>query len=155
LQDKKGKVLKNIDYTKLGIYLSDAEPQQNFLYDKVVYDSNIEKDSILDDPQEINNNKITVFAKLPKINIPIPMGGTYNPDFAYLLEKKDGKMLFLIVETKGYKYQQDIAGSEQNKINYAKKFFAKLQQELPSIEIKYHTRLNGQTLAEVLSSNEK
>lgn len=151
LQDKTGVVLKNIDYTKLGIYLSDENPQDNFLYDKVVYDSKIEKDSILQDPQEINNNKITVFAKLPKINIPIPMGGTYNPDFAYLLEKQDSKMLFLIVETKGYKYEQDIANNEQNKINYAKKFFDKLQKQLPKIEIKYKIRINKQQLAEVLS----
>lgn len=149
LQDKDGKLIKEIKSTQLGQRVSDEKPNDNFLYDTVIFDSNIEKNSILQDPSIINNQTITVFAKLPKINIPTPYK-TYNPDFAYLLEQGDGKQLFLVVETKGYKYESDIADDEKYKIDYAKRFFKALQKELPDIDIQYKTRINGQGLGELL-----
>ena len=151
LTDAQGNYLKELEHTLLGKYIDKEERvKDEFLYDKLVYDSNIEKDSIIGDFVEINNKKITVFAKLPKINIPTPYK-MYNPDFAYLLESDEGKTLFLIVETKGYKYEKDIPEEEQNKIDYAKKFFKRLQEELPNIDIKYKTRLNNQSLRDMLS----
>jgi len=149
LQDKNGQLIQEIAHTKLGKFLSNEIPKDEFLFDKVVYDSDIEKNSILNDPTIINNQTITVFAKLPKISIPTPYK-SYSPDFAYLIEKQDGKQLFLVVETKGYKYHSDIADEEQQKIEYAKVFFNALQQEMPEIEIKYRTRINAQSLAEIL-----
>ena len=99
---------------------------------------------------QVSNQTITVFAKLPKISIPTPYK-TYNPDFAYLIEKKGGKKLFLVVEAKGYKNERDIPQEEQQKIEYAKKFFEALQKELPDIELKYKTRINKQNLADLIS----
>lgn len=149
LQDKNGKLITEIASGKLGKFVSDDTPKDEFLYDTVVYDSNIEKDSISNDPTLINQQKITVFAKLPKINIPTPYK-TYNPDFAYLIEKQNGKQLFLVVEAKGYKFEGDIPQAEAQKIKYAKKFFTALQAELPDIEIKYKTRVNAQSLGDIL-----
>jgi len=150
LQDENGKLKNNIQYTLLGHFIDeDSKPKDEFLYDSVVYDSNIEKQSIISDTTKINNDTITVFAKLPKINIPTPYK-TYNPDFAYLIEKSSGKQLFLIVETKGYEKHSDIPEQEQQKIEYAKIFFKNLQKELPAIQIKYQTRITGQKLTDIL-----
>ena len=133
-----------------GRYLADTSPKKKeFLYDKVVYDSNIEKASIQDDPIQTNGNAITVFAKLPKINIPTPYK-TYNPDFAYLIKRANGKQLFLVVETKGYKYEDNISKEEKQKIDYAKVFFHALQEEMPGVDIQYKTRTTNQTLAETI-----
>ena len=86
---------------------------------------------------------------MPKISIPTPYK-TYNPDFAYLIQKQDNKKLFLVVETKGYKNEDNIPLEEKKKIDYAKKFFTNLQEELPDIEIKYKTRINKQNLIDLL-----
>ena len=149
LQDKTGKLISEISSTKLAKFTSDDQPAETFLYDKLVWDSLIEKDAILTDPSKIGDNQITVFAKLPKINIPTPYK-TYNPDFAYLIKKPSGKQLFLVVETKGYKFAGKIPTDEQKKIDYGKKFFNALQKELPNVEIKYKTRINGQSLSDIL-----
>ena len=55
-------------------------------------------------------------------------------------------------ETKGYKNESDLPQEEQQKINYAKKFFESLQNELANekIEVRYKTRIDGQSLGEIL-----
>ncbi len=151
LQDESKNLIAEIKPAYLGKVFSDDDvsPPDQFLYDTVVYDSNIEKDSIVSDPSTIGDKQITVFAKLPKINIPTPYK-TYNPDFAYLIEGKNVKQLFLVVETKGYKYERDIPVDEKQKIKYAKVFFQDLQKELPEVDIQYKTRINKQGLSELL-----
>ncbi len=150
LQDEDGNLIAEIKPTYLGkILRDDVPPKDQFLYDTVVFDSEIEKKSILEDPVTINNNQITVFAKLPKINIPTPYK-TYNPDFAYLIERQNAKQLFLVVETKGYKYEGDIPEKEKQKIAYAEAFFKALQKELPKVDIQYKIRINKQGLSELL-----
>jgi len=151
LQEKSsGEYKKFIDSEFLGRnYDNGTAVKENYLYDKLVYDSLIEKEVIINDPQEVNGCKVTVFAKLPKISIPTPYK-SYNPDFAYLIEKVQGKKLFLIVETKGYKSQQDIPPEEKQKINYAEKFFKKLQELCPNVEIIYKKRLNKSSLADLI-----
>ncbi len=152
LQDESGKLIEKLKeevVASLGKYDSERQPPDEFLYDTVMYDSNIEKESIVNDFMTFDNNQIVVFAKLPPIKIPTPYK-TYNPDFAYLIKTDSGKQLFLVVETKGYTYNPDISPEEQQKIDYAKKFFAALQEELPSINIQYNPRLNGQELGDIL-----
>ena len=150
LQDERGESIEELKYTLLGRYLADENPgKEEFLYDKVVYDSKIEKSSIQDDPIQTNGNAITVFAKLPKINIPTPYK-TYNPDFAYLIKRANGKQLFLVVETKGYKYEDNISKQEKQKIDYAKVFFHALQKEMPNVNIQYKTRTTQQSLATII-----
>ena len=150
LQDKKSKYLTEIDHTLIGRYVSKEHAPDNLLYDKIIYDSKIEEIIQSQDPENIDNQKIIVFAKLPKISIPTPYKN-YNPDFAYLIDKPDGKKLFLIVEAKGYKSESEIPDDEKNKIKYAKVFFEKLQQEIPDIHIAFKTRINTQELSTLLS----
>ncbi|MCY4263741.1 MAG: DEAD/DEAH box helicase family protein [Gammaproteobacteria bacterium] len=151
LQDEDGGLLVQIPYTKLGIFTSDQNPPSHYLYDKIVYDSDIEKKAVINDPHEINNHKITVFAKLPKLNIPTPYKN-YNPDFAYLIKKPNGKVLFLVVETKGYDNEDKIPQDECRKIDYGMKFFKRLNEEIPELTVEYKKRINRQELHEILYS---
>jgi type III restriction enzyme len=142
--------IKPIAYTHLGKFIDEQTSPKNYLYDKIVYDSQIEKDAIINDPQNIDSNNIVVFAKLPKISIPTPFK-TYNPDFGYLIDTKHGKKLFLIVEAKGYQSEVDIPKEEQLKIDYASKFFKELQNILgKDIKICFKTRLNKQELIDII-----
>lgn len=101
------------------------------------------------------DGRITVFAKLPKINIPTP-AGNYNPDFGYAITQ-DGsaQALYLVVETKGYDNPSDIPAKEKWKIDSAKQFF-KARQNLPAlkdkgVQIHYQTKINGEPLAQLIS----
>ena len=154
LQDAKGVYLKEINHTLLGRYVSDKAAPDNLLYDSVVFDSKIEEHIQLNDPQAIGDSKITVFAKMPKISIPTPYKN-YNPDFAYLVSKPNGKPLFLVVEAKGYNSESEIPEDEKRKIDYAKRFFTRLQKELPDIEIAFKTRVNTTELSQILTDIEQ
>ena len=115
-------------------------------------DSQIERDTV----DESHQARITVFAKLPKINIPTP-AGRYNPDFGYAIAQ-DGKAqaLYLVVETKGYDSHSDIPTKEKWKIDSARKFFTALQA-LPDlkahgVQIRFETKINHDSLAQLISS---
>ena len=151
LQDDNGECKQSLNCAELGgENILDRETKENYLFDKVVYDSNIEKDVIVNDFEKIDGDNITVFAKLPRINIPTPYK-TYNPDFGYLINRKDReKQLFLIVETKGYDRESDIPSDEKIKIEYAKRFFKKLQESLPNVDIKYTSRIKGEELFDII-----
>ena len=151
LQNEDGKYKDYLFLHELGRYFDDKQkPPKNYLYEQLAFDSNVEKESILKDPQNIDKNEIVVFAKLPKINIPTPYK-TYSPDFAYFVKKDDGSTLFLVVEAKGYKSESEISKEEMKKIDYAKIFFEKLKDELPkNITISFKTRINTTNLASLI-----
>ena len=153
LQNDKGERKTELPYTMLGKDFIEEAPE-HLLYDTICFDSEIEKNIQQNDPKKADKNTVTVFAKLPKISIPTPYK-TYNPDFAYLIEKQDKNKLFLVVEAKGYDNKKDIPAEEEQKINYAKKFFKALQKQNPNIEITYKTRMNKQTLSDLLKENTK
>lgn len=149
LHNSDGTYKTSLQYTLLGRYITDEVPKDLYLYDKIVYDSKIENDIIINDPDEVDDNKIIVFAKLPKISIPTPYK-SYNPDFAYLIKMKGRKTLFLVVESKGYNKENNIPDDEMKKIHYAEKFFEKLNQELPNIEVRFKKRMNYDNLTNLL-----
>ena len=165
LQDKKGSYLKEIDSSVLGNLVTKDRVAKNFLFDTIVYDSEIEKNIMQEDPLsiEIKNEKkeITVFAKLPKIHIPTPYK-SYSPDFAYLIKtvSNDGttkdNVLCLIVESKGYDSEDQIPEKEKSKIAYAKLFFECLQKDISekqkNISIYYKKRINKQSLFDILQN---
>jgi type III restriction enzyme len=108
-------------------------------------DSNIEKLTI----DESNDRKITVFGKLPKVNIPTAHGRNYNPDFGYVIEKDDKKELYFVVETKGYDRYDEIGNKEKLQIASAKAFFKKLQEN--GVNVHYETKLNSPDLSQLIS----
>jgi type III restriction enzyme len=149
LQDQKGEKKLKIKYSQLGKDYTEEQVPKNLLYDTICFDSQIEKEIQQNDLEKIDNQSITVFAKLPKISIPTPYK-TYNPDFVYLIETQGDRQLFLVVESKGYKSSRDITEKERKKIEYAEKFFKFLQNQLPGIDIRYKTRFNSQKLSDIL-----
>ncbi len=151
LQNQDGSGITQLPYTELGMMTSDNDPPSHFLYDRIAFDSAIEQESAVSDPHNIDGNEITVFAKLPRINIPTPYKN-YNPDFAYLIKKPNGQTLYLVVETKGYDREADIPEDESQKISYGQKFFDKLNKECPGVKVVYKTRINRQQLHELLKS---
>jgi type III restriction enzyme len=102
-------------------------------------DSDIERETI----EESNIDTITVFTKLPKINIPTPRGN-YNLDFGYVVARGDNQCLYLVVETKGYDSGSELGEKEGFKIKSAEKFFKALQDE--GLNVVYKTKLNDDSL---------
>lgn len=137
---------------KLGRF-EGGKASKHYLYDKVIYDSLIEKDVIENEVSKFNSNTIKVFAKLPKFSIPTPYK-EYEPDFAYLIENDSGKKIFFICETKGYDKYDEISQNEKQKINYAKEFFKALDNYIKTkginADIRFETRTNKQNLIEIL-----
>ena len=85
-------------------------------------DSQIECDTV----DESHQAQITVFAKLPKINIPTPVGN-YNPDWAVLVVGEDGReRLYFVVETKGGLFSDALRPIEEGKIKCGKAHFTAL-----------------------------
>lgn len=101
--------------------ISDTEKS---VYDQVVYDSDIER-SFAD--QLENNTAVKVYAKLPGwFAVPTPLG-SYNPDWAVLVEHDDGERLYFVVETKASLFASDLRNAESAKIECGKSHFAALK----------------------------
>jgi type III restriction enzyme len=157
LTDKKGNLLESFPVSLCGVEthaIGNLEIQARSLYDEAFMpvDSKIERDTV----DESNQTRVTVFAKLPKIDIPTP-AGKYNPDFGYAISQ-DGtaQALYLVVETKGYDSRSDIPVKEKWKIDSARQFFKALQ-DLPElkekgVQIRFETKINGERLAQLISS---
>jgi len=146
---KNGQVVDSIDIGYLGRDSTDDFPKDTCLYSNIIgYDSNIEYDTI----QESIYDSITVYAKLPKIKIPLPFG-TFSPDFAYVINQGDNKSLYLVVETKGYNtlYDTHFSKIEQRKISFTKKFI-QLLQEKNNVPIYYQTKINKQELSTIVQN---
>jgi len=150
LTDKEGNVKAFINSGTLGrdtYAIKDKSVIQKSLYNEnfMETDSNIEKITI----EQSTDKNITVFAKLPKVNIPTAHGRSYNPDFAYVIEQENKKELYLIVETKGYDNPEDISIKEKVQISSAKAFFEKLKTQ--GINVEYRTKLNSSNLSQIIS----
>ena len=103
-----------------------TETPKHGLYDRFVHDSDIERDFA----RELDDHHIVrLFFKLPKAyKIPTPIG-SYNPDFALVIEKQnldkssDTPHFYFVVETKGTSNIEDLKPDEKMKIKCAVKHF--------------------------------
>jgi type III restriction enzyme len=94
------------------------------VYEQVVYDSDTE--ATFAKGLE-NNESIKVYAKLPGwFKVPTPLG-TYNPDWAVLVERDGAERLYLVVETKSGLFADDLRDKERAKIECGKAHFAALE----------------------------
>jgi type III restriction enzyme len=100
------------------------------VYEQVVYDSGPE--AVFADALE-KNDAIKVYAKLPGwFKVPTPLG-TYNPDWALLIEKDGAERLYLVVETKSGLFADDLRDEERAKIECGKAHFTALEvREAPA-----------------------
>ena len=59
---------------------------------------------------------VKLYAKLPGwFKVPTPLGGN-NSDWAVLTERDGGERLYLVVETKGSLFKDDLRGTKGGKI---------------------------------------
>lgn len=72
------------------------------------------------------NTAVKIYAKLPGwFKVPTPLG-TYNPDWAILVEVDGQDRLYFVVETKGSLFSDDLRGNEAAKMNCGAAHFAAL-----------------------------
>ncbi len=115
-------------------YLKNMVEANKSVYDYIICDSDTEFE-FAEKLEESTDVKL--YAKLPawfKIDTPL---GSYNPDWAVLIDKEDGMgdQLYFVVETKSSIFSDDLRASEQAKIDCGIEHFKALSQDQ-----------NGQTL---------
>ena len=104
-------------------YLRNMIEAGKSVYEKVVYESDTE--ARFADQLE-KNTAIKLYAKLPGwFTVPTPLG-SYNPDWAVLMESDAGEQLYLVVETKGSSLVDDLRLTEAAKIECGKAHFKAL-----------------------------
>ena len=141
ITDENENIKDEINASDIGIFHSDEKVADNYLFEELFYDSELEKENI-----KTNLSEVIVFTKIPKNSIKIPVAGgkTYSPDFAYVLKFKDGeKKLYFIVETKNTD-EESLREEEMQKIKHAEKFFGN------SIKIKFRTQFSNKKIANLI-----
>ena len=105
-------------------YIKNTLDTEKSVYEKVVYESGIEQ-RFADELEK--NTAVKVYAKLPGwFTVPTPLG-TYNPDWAVLVDSEAGERLYLVVETKGSTLLDDLRLNEAAKIECGRAHFMTLQ----------------------------
>jgi type III restriction enzyme len=105
-------------------YIKNMLNSDKSVYEQVVYDSaGVER--TFAEQLEINE-AVKVYAKLPGwFKVPTPLG-TYNPDWAVLVEKGGVERLYFVVETKSSLFTDDLRDKESAKIECGKAHFKAL-----------------------------
>jgi type III restriction enzyme len=116
-------------------YLKNMLDATKSIYEQVVYDSpSVERNFA---EQLEKNEAVKVYAKLPgwfKVLTPL---GTYNPDWAVLVENDGAERLYFVVETKSSLFTDDLRDKESSKIRCGEAHFKALSvNENPARYIK-------------------
>ncbi|AMV10622.1 type III restriction endonuclease subunit R [Geobacillus thermoleovorans] len=102
-------------------YLNDnAIPSEKSPFDHILYDSEVEERFA---KRFEHDENVKVYVKLPswfKIDTPI---GSYNPDWALVIEKDGEEKLYFVLETKGQEWEGELRPGEAAKIAFARKHF--------------------------------
>ncbi len=114
---------------------------------KYFFDSEIEHQNITDG--EIQ--EVTVFTKIPKkaIKIPVAGGETYSPDFAYIVKTGNGEILNLVVESKGVAGESDLRQTEKQKIKHAERWFEAMNADT-RIKVKFATQFESDKIVKII-----
>lgn len=131
----------------IGKNVLSAEPSPRYLYDKVVYDSPLERENIMTEV-----DRVIVYGKIPQKSICIPniTNDLYSPDFMYVVERKDGKKeLNVVIETKDVPNDEAKRTVEDAKIKNAQLFFEQLK--LDGYEVKFCRQLQNKKMANIIS----
>jgi len=140
--DGKGNPLTEIIASDIGVLFSDEKTADNYLFQDLLYDSDLEKTNI-----KTKIAEVIVFTKIPKNSIKIPVAGgkSYSPDFAYIIRLPNGEQkLHFIVETKDVHSSEGLRDEEKLKIQHAEKFFA------GKIKIEFRTQFSNQKMTELI-----
>jgi len=115
------------DNNELVGHLKDMLEAKKSIYEYVIFDSDVEHNFAKG--LELNNN-VKLYAKLPawfKIQTPL---GSYNPDWAVLVERNSQEKLYFVVETKGTRSSSGISAKESGKIKCGEAHFKALNSNV-------------------------
>ena len=145
LTDANGTLKKEVAQGLVGVSMEKGNPSANYLYEGIVFDSDLEKSNIKAEVEDV-----IVFGKIPRRSIAIPtVIDNYSPDFMYVVRKKNGsKELNLVIETKGVEGKSQLRPTEQIRIDCAQKFFEQLQ--LDGYEVKFQTQINNKAMTQIV-----
>jgi len=108
-------------------YLKNTLETNKSVYTHVVYDSAGVEKTFAEELEK--NEKVKVYAKLPAwFKVPTPLG-TYNPDWAVVVEDEGAEKLYFVVETKGSTWWDDLRHLEGAKIKCGEKHFEEIAKE--------------------------
>lgn len=130
----------------VGTKFVEGTPSDKYLYDKIVFDSPLEKTNITTDIDEV-----VVYGKIPKSSVAIPtiVGENYSPDFMYVVKHKDGtKELNIVVETKLVENKSTLREIEDAKIKCAEAFFKQLT--IDGYTVSFHTQLSNKKVKQII-----
>ena len=148
-----GVVKDEIAQGRIGVKIKEGDPAEKYLYDTKAYDSPLELDDIESD---INYGlsgiaEVVVYGKILRSSIAIPTiaGGTYSPDFMYVVKKTNGeKELNIVVETKDVENKSTLRGVEEAKIKCAEIFFKNLSAQ--GYNVHFRTQLNNKKMLQIV-----
>jgi len=141
LTNDKGEVMPDIAASALGVLYSENKVADNYFFEDLCYDSELEKQNI-----EKNIKEVVVFSKIPKNSIKIPVAGgkSYSPDFAYVLNyQDDSKKLYFVVETKNIS-EEGLRNEERQKIKHAEAFFG------DTVKIQFKTQFSNSKIESLI-----
>lgn len=126
-------------------YLKNMLDAKKSVYDKVLYEAKTEAHFA---EQLEKNTAVELYAKLPSwFTVPTPLG-SYNPDWAVLIDSEEGERLYFVVETKGSTLVEDLRHNEAAKIECGRAHFNALQGSDGAVRYEVASSLN-QLLASV------
>jgi Restriction endonuclease len=144
--DETGQPLEDVTASDLGVHSGHSlTPLDSYLFEDVFYDSELEKLNITDG--EIAS--VSVFTKIPKNSIKIPVSGgyTYSPDFAYVVKTSKGDYLNFIIETKNVEGKDNLRKEEERKIEHAKELFNQISKE---VKVEFKTQFSDDVIYNML-----
>lgn len=115
-----------VDPTISGEYGKNVTDAKKHLFDKIRYDSSVERD--LAGEMDIAEN-VELYVKLPSgfyINTPM---GKYNPDWAITFREGTVKHIYFVAETKGDTMEMQLREVEKAKIECARRHFEKISDD--------------------------
>ena len=148
-----GSVREEIAQGRIGIKMKEGDAADKYLYDAKAYDSPLELEDIESDIDGGLSGiaEVIVYGKIPRSSIAIPTiaGGTYSPDFMYVVKKANGdKELNIVVETKDVENKSTLRGVEAAKIKCAELFFKNLSAQ--GYNVHFHTQLNNKKMLQIV-----
>jgi len=146
--DDKGKPLLDVLSSDLGVHSDDTVPShESYLFEDVFYDSELEKQNIIDEIEHV-----TVFTKIPKNSIKIPVAGgfTYSPDFAYVVKTKNNQILNFVVETKNVDRPDSLRIEEERKIKHAEALFNQISKE---VQVNFKTQFANDLVYDLIKEH--
>jgi len=146
--DNKGEPLHEVLSSDLGVHNDESLPTvDSYLFEDVFYDSELEKQNIIDEIEHV-----TVFTKIPKNSIKIPVAGgfTYSPDFAYVVKTKTNQILNFVVETKNVDRPDSLREEETRKIEHAQALFNKISKE---VQVNFKTQFANDLVKDLIQEH--